>query len=144
MTVKRDKFYKHGIRFECQGTGKCCRFRGIYGYVYLSLTDRRRLAAHLGMTTRAFTLKSTDKTEGLFHLKRNIRHCPFLKDGQCIVYDSRPTQCRTWPFWPDNMSPSTWKKEIESFCPGIGKGKLYSTEEIDVILNEHKKECNNY
>ncbi|MDP6388243.1 MAG: YkgJ family cysteine cluster protein, partial [Candidatus Pacebacteria bacterium] len=84
------------------------------------------------------------KTEGLFHLKRNTLHCPFLKDGQCIVYDARPTQCRTWPFWPDNMNPSTWKKEIESYCPGIGKGKLYSTEEIDVILNEHKKACDNY
>jgi hypothetical protein len=38
--TKKNKFYKEGIRFECQGEGKCCVTRGRYGYVYLSFNDR--------------------------------------------------------------------------------------------------------
>ncbi len=41
--IKGKHFYKDGIRFECQGEGKCCVTRGSYGYVYLSFSDRRRL-----------------------------------------------------------------------------------------------------
>ena len=50
---KREKFIEEGIRFECQGEGKCCMSRGKYGYVYLSFGDRKRLAAHYKMTTAA-------------------------------------------------------------------------------------------
>ena len=34
----------NGTRFECQGSGNCCVSRGSYGYVYLSMTDRKKLA----------------------------------------------------------------------------------------------------
>ena len=42
------KWWKDGIRFECQGSGKCCLSRGTHGYVYLTLEDRRRFARHFG------------------------------------------------------------------------------------------------
>ena len=28
-------------------------------------------------------------------------------------------QCRTWPFWPENMSSKAWTS-IAAFCPGVG------------------------
>jgi hypothetical protein len=28
------------------------------------------------------------------------------------------------------MNAKTWKKEVAAFCPGIGKGRLHSAEEI--------------
>lgn len=90
------------------------------------------------MITRAFTVKYTDKSDGLFHLKRNKKSCPFLKDSQCMVYKARPTQCRTWPFWTENMKPKVWEKEIKTFCPGIGKGKLFSKEEIKKNIELNK------
>ena len=31
--------YQNGIRFQCQGSGKCCVSRESYGYVYLSKKD---------------------------------------------------------------------------------------------------------
>jgi hypothetical protein len=34
------------------------------------------------------------------------------------------------------MSPKAWKKDVASYCPGVGKGRLYSEEEIVKILNE--------
>ena len=87
---KGKHFYKNGIRFECQGEGKCCVSRGRYGYVYLSFGDRKRLAAHLGMSTSDFTAKFTRKIEGLYELIYTNKDCPFLVKGRCEVYDARP------------------------------------------------------
>lgn len=129
-------FWADGIRFSCQGTGKCCTSRGEYGYIYLTLKDRRRFAAHLKITTREFTRRYCDKTDGWFHLKHPERNCTFLDGKRCTVYEGRPAQCRTWPFWPENMSPRAWQKEVVSFCPGIGKGKLYSADEIRELLKQ--------
>ena len=40
--------------------------------------------------------------------------CVFLDHdtNQCRIYEARPVQCRTYPFWPDLMaSPSAWNEE---------------------------------
>ena len=132
------RFYKDGIRFECQGDGKCCVTRGRYGYVYLSFNDRKRLAAHFGMSTDAFTAKFTKKVDGLYELQYTGRDCPFLSMSRCMVYSARPRQCRTWPFWPENMNDAVWEREVASWCPGVGKGKLYTAEDIQDILSNKK------
>jgi hypothetical protein len=135
---KGRSFYQGGLRFECQGEGKCCKTRGKYGYVYLSFNDRRRLAAHFGISTALFTTRYTEKEDGLYQLKYKDKDCPFLQDNKCAVYDSRPWQCRTWPFWPENMSTSVWEREVASYCPGIGKGRVYSPEEIEEIISKKR------
>lgn len=132
----KPKFWEKGIRFECQGTGKCCTSHGSFGYVYLTLEDRRRFAQHLKLSTLSFTRKYCKNTDGHFHLKETTGPCPFLKNTSCSVYHARPAQCRTWPFWPENMNPRTWNHEIKTFCPGIGKGKLYSKEQIQTLMNQ--------
>jgi Fe-S-cluster containining protein len=123
-----------GIRFQCQGSGRCCLTRDGYGYVYVTLHDRRLLAAHLGLTTLQFTRRHTEKTDGWLHLKHPDQPCPFLAKSRCRVYRARPTQCRTWPFWRENMDARIWRKEVAAVCPGIGKGKHYTAEEIEQIL----------
>jgi uncharacterized protein len=128
------RFWDEGIRFECQGGGKCCTSRGQYGYVYLTLEDRQRLARHMGLSTLAFTRRFCKNTDGYFHLKDPEGSCEFLEKTSCSVYRARPTQCRTWPFWPENMNARTWNKEIKTFCPGIGKGKLFTKGEIQDLL----------
>jgi uncharacterized protein len=132
-------FWASGIRFECQGTGRCCMSRGAYGFVYLTLADRRRLARHFDMPTRAFTLAHCANTDGHFHLKQPDRDCLFLDGKRCLVYEARPLQCRTWPFWPDNMKAKTWNKDVAAFCPGIGKGRLFSGEEIGRLLARQRR-----
>jgi Fe-S-cluster containining protein len=127
-------FWKEGIRFECQGTGRCCTSRGEYGYIYVTLEDRRRLSRALGMTTAAFTRRHCDRTDGHVHLKDPDRDCAFLEGTRCSVYEGRPAQCRTWPFWPENMKARVWREEIASFCPGIGRGRLYTADEIARLL----------
>ena len=59
--------------------------------------------------------------------------CVFFdnESRKCNVYDARPRQCRTWPFWDSNLkSPEAWAETCE-VCPGSGKGKLYNLEEIE-------------
>ena len=53
-----------------------------------------------------------------------------MKDNKCTVYQSRPIQCRTWPFWPENMNTKTWNNNIAKNCPGVGKGKVITKKEI--------------
>lgn len=127
---------RDGIRFECQQSGRCCTSRGSYGYVYLSLPDRRRLAQFLGMRTSSFTRRYCDKSGDYYHLKSPEDDCGFLEGKRCGVYNARPTQCRTWPFWPENLNPRVWREEVASFCPGIGKGRLYTADEIKQIIKD--------
>lgn len=110
--------------------------RGAYGYVYLDLADRRRMAQLLGLPTGTFTRKYCDKTNGWFHLKDPEKDCLFLDGKRCSVYEARPTQCRTWPFWPENMDAKVWQEEVASFCPGIGKGKRFSLDDIADVLEK--------
>ncbi len=63
-------------------------------------------------------------------IKKNNGNCIFLKDNKCTVYKSRPIQCRTWPFWPENMNTKTWNNDIAKNCPGVGKGKVKTKKEI--------------
>lgn len=136
--MPKDQWYKKGLRFECQGSGKCCVSRGEYGFVYLSLKDRQQMAKELKLSTKEFTQKYCQKTDGYFHIKQedNELDCLFLKNNRCEVYKARPTQCKTWPFWPENMEAKTWAKDVAHFCPGIDKGPLYTSQEIEKILGE--------
>ncbi len=135
MSIKNSKKYS-GYRFQCQGSGKCCVSRDRYGYVYLSLPDRRRMAAHLKLKTQEFTRRYCSKTDGWFHLKDFVGPCTFLRDKRCTIYEARPTQCRTWPFWPENMNAKVWSTDIASFCPGVGKGPELPPETVHQQVKE--------
>lgn len=132
------EFYKKGLRFQCQGSGNCCTSHGEFGFVFLTIDDRRRFAKHLKLSTAAFTRKYCDLKDGVWHLKEDKKNpdCMFLANKRCSVYEARPTQCRTWPFWPEVMNAKSWGKEVASFCPGVGKGQLWSKTEIEKIMAE--------
>lgn len=131
LTAK--EWWRDGVQFSCTGSGKCCTSHGEYGYVYLSLQDRKRFAKYFKIRTSDFTKKYCKKTAGIWHLKEDPKNpdCMFLKGKSCGVYEGRPTQCRTWPFWPEVMNAKTWAKEVKSFCPGVGRGPIISGKEIE-------------
>jgi Fe-S-cluster containining protein len=134
MARATKKFYQHGLRFTCTGCGACCGNRGEYGFVYVTLLERKNLAGHLRISAGEFTRRYCKKTNGYFHLKDTDDHCIFQKGLRCRVYRVRPQQCRTWPFWRENMNYKVWRTEVLRDCPGAGSGKRHSPRTIETIL----------
>lgn len=134
--MSRKPWYKDGLKFQCQSSGNCCVSRGEYGFVYLTLEDRIRMAKHLKVTLHRFEQDYCQKSDDFYHLKEDPERpeCHFLKENKCSIYQARPTQCRTWPFWPENMSARAWKKEVAAFCPGVGKGHKIDFDKIQKTI----------
>lgn len=147
--MKKEKTFKSwwdkGIRFECQGSGQCCVSRDGYGYVYMTKEDRIRMAKELGIPTGQFTKKYCKSEDGIYSLIDGEEgRCQFLVDSKCSIYQGRPTQCRTWPFWPEVMNAKVWKKEVASYCPGVDKGRIWSKKDIQEQLELQKDSENHY
>ena len=70
--------------------------------------------------------KSSDPTSG--------SECIFLDDKKCSIYSVRPTQCRTYPFWPSIMSESEWNSESK-LCEGIDRTGDNSISKDAVLQN---------
>lgn len=125
-------WYKDGLRFQCTGCGDCCT--GAPGYVWVNQAEIDALAKRLGMSSVEFERKYVREVGVRRTLKeRRNFDCVFLDAAtrKCTVYEDRPRQCRTWPFWNSNLkTPEAWNRTCE-VCPGSGKGKLYSIELIE-------------
>jgi len=125
-------WYADGLRFTCTQCGQCCT--GAPGYVWVTDADIERLAAAKGMDAREFYLRyvvdcGDRKTLG----ERANYDCVMLEDGHCSVYTVRPSQCRTFPFWADNIeSRRDWRRTARQ-CPGCDQGRLYTLGEIQQI-----------
>ncbi len=125
-------WYNAGLRFECTQCGDCCT--GAPGFVWVNNAEIAALASVLGLEVEAF--------EDLYVRRVGVRKslkefpngdCVFFDTTKrnCSVYEGRPRQCRTWPFWDSNLkTPADWKHTC-SVCPGSGKGRLYAIEEIE-------------
>ncbi|HMO85248.1 MAG TPA: YkgJ family cysteine cluster protein [Lacipirellulaceae bacterium] len=125
-------WYADGLRFQCTGCGDCCT--GGSGYVWVTQAEIDALARRLGMAADAFERKYVRNVGVRRTLKERKNYdCVFLdaQTRKCTVYEERPRQCRTWPFWNSNLrSPEAWQHTCE-VCPGSGQGKLYSIETIE-------------
>ncbi len=123
-------WYRDGLAFSCTRCGACCT--GAPGFVWVSLEEIAQLAALRGDTPERFAAKYVRQVGERYSLiERPGGDCIFWeKDAGCTVYPARPIQCRTWPFWPENVeTPADWK-HVRKVCPGSGHGRLYSVEEI--------------
>ncbi len=131
---KRDVWYKEsGLHFSCTGCGLCCKGPG---HVWVGEHEIARLARHLKMDHQKFTKTYVRLVNMRLALTDSPQeNCIFLgEDDRCTVYESRPDQCRKWPFWKKNIaSPRAWR-ETEKVCPGTGEGEHYTFERIQKIL----------
>ncbi|MBN1804632.1 MAG: YkgJ family cysteine cluster protein [Sedimentisphaerales bacterium] len=139
MSLKKENpWYVGGLHFECMQCGRCCSGPG-EGYIWVTKPEIELIADFLKMSVgelrKKYMRRVSFRTTIIEHCV--TKDCIFLQniDGQkrCAIYHVRPSQCRTWPFWSDNLAnPNDWNKAAEK-CPGINRGKLYTCEEIEKI-----------
>lgn len=101
--------------------GNCCI--GESGNIWINKQEIENLSKHLNL--------SLDELRGKFLEKRGYKYslreiklaednyaCVFfnLEKRQCSIYEVRPIQCRTFPFW-DYFKDN--KEEVIKECPAI-------------------------
>ncbi|GIW86264.1 MAG: zinc/iron-chelating domain-containing protein [Isosphaeraceae bacterium] len=131
MNDPRTPWYRDGLPFACTRCGRCCT--GAPGYVWVDLDQIRRLADHLQLPLDEFTTRYVRRVGQRFSLiERPGGDCVFWdRSAGCTVYPARPTQCRSWPFWPKLLaSPEAWQ-EAQSLCPGTRAGPIVPLDTIE-------------
>lgn len=154
-------WYEEGLEFSCTGCGKCCQVDGdvwlapeeissILSFLkmdhyHLDEFRRKYIRAEISPAKKETNRKLNDLNSWMC-LKRKEGSCIFLDNARkCTIYDVRPVQCQTYPFWPSVLeSPQTWNEESvlpdyipinnanmdrywsaeHGGCEGIGIGRL--------------------
>jgi hypothetical protein len=124
-------WYAAGLCFSCQpGCIACCT--GEPGYVWVDEVEVVALAAALGLAPSEFRrryVRRTPYVESITELETG--DCVLLGPGCCTVYDDRPRQCRSFPFWDEHLrSPADWAR-LARHCPGVNQGRRWPREEIE-------------
>jgi Fe-S-cluster containining protein len=130
MPEPENPWFEDGLAFECTRCGACCT--GAPGFVWVNEEEIGRIAAYRGETLEQFSTRFVRQIGNRYSLiERPGGDCIFWDKAQgCTVYSARPEQCKTWPFWPDNIeSPEAWDA-VTRVCPGSGTGRIFSVEEI--------------
>jgi len=126
-------FYASGLHFSCKRCSACCRYES--GFVFLSEKDLKKLMIALNLDRKRFLAVYcrwvTDwKGDESLSLKEKSNKDCILWDNGCTVYDARPLQCVTFPFWESVLASREAWKITASGCPGINSGRLHSAEKI--------------
>lgn len=131
------------FRFGCTACGKCCRGPGS---VYFTRADLENIYAALGLESAAEKKALRDRLvqdrRNGYYIHRTEKACTLLdKQGRCSVYEARPLQCRTYPFWPSVFADEGWYEEVLEECPGTmgRKGQEYSHAETARIVNRVRR-----
>lgn len=130
--ISSKPWYAEGLKFECTQCGNCCT--GAPGAVWISEDELQDIADHLNKSIGEVRLMHTRIVRGRLSLREYANgDCVFF-DGEsrgCTIYEARPIQCRTWPFWRSNIASSKDWQETQRECPGAGQGNFVSLEEIE-------------
>jgi Fe-S-cluster containining protein len=135
-------WYQGGLSFECTACGNCCSGPQT-GYVWVDDTEIERMSDQLGIADiEAFERQFVRRIGNRKSLVEYSDGDCILLDPQsrhCLVYESRPSQCRTWPFWSSNLeSPQAWGNAAKS-CPGCNRGRVYSLNEIGLMVQSRSQ-----
>jgi phosphoadenosine phosphosulfate reductase len=126
-----------------KGCGKCCEVQG---------TDKILLTTkHEAVALALLTGRRMDKSVGrpLAQMRTDVVRaapCPFLKEGACTVYDSRPQVCRAYQC----NGVDQWTKSEQSLedCVGLSEDvgeqpvadlRAWFPESIDEVFARHSK-----
>ena len=139
--MPKNMFYQNGLRFSCTRCSRCCREEP--GYVFLSVTDVRKILEKISIPYDYFLevyCRWIPSSEGdrLSLREKNNYDCIFWEKGGCALYEVRPFQCRSFPFWVSCLSSvEDWNRHAAD-CPGMNTGALHDCAEIDSWLAERR------
>ncbi len=101
--------------------GACCI--GESGYIWISYPEIEAVAEYLKMSIEEFAKRYLIRAKSRYSLREvkseNLGYACIFFDQEkhlCSIYDVRPKQCRTFPFWEQ------FKNDVESIqkeCPGV-------------------------
>lgn len=104
------------------------------------------MAEALGLDEATFLARHSRRIGGrrsLLERREGDRYdCAFLireaGKSRCAIYAVRPRQCRTWPFWSENLaSPEAWAEtKRRTPCPGMDSGPLHTLVTITASAAE--------
>jgi Fe-S-cluster containining protein len=117
-------WYKDGLKFKCTACGKCCT--GSKGLIFVTEDEIIGMAAFLKITPAFFKQRYLRLRNNRYVLveKKSMTapgsfDCIFLKDKKCEVYGERPLQCRTYPWWPENLNSKESFALAALECEGV-------------------------
>ena len=100
--------------------GRCCT--GESGYIYITRGEIQKIAKLLNLSVNDFGVKYLFKKDYKYSIKEveysGYYECVFYdrENGGCRIYEARPSQCITFPFWDYYK---TRVDELKVECPGI-------------------------
>jgi hypothetical protein len=127
-------WFADGLRFTCTQCGNCCT--GAPGFTWVSESEADTLAWRLGMDGESFRARYTRLVWRGGEQRRTLVEkrggdCVFFVHGQgCTVYQDRPKQCRTWPFWGRIVASRADWDDAARECPGMNRGALHPAGHI--------------
>ena len=112
-------WYSKGLKFKCTECGQCCT--GAPGYIWVTEEEIQTIASHLKMTLDDFAFQHLRMVNGRWSLRERptTYDCVFLNGKKCDIYMHRPTQCRTFPWWPQNLQSEEEWVQASEYCEGI-------------------------
>jgi hypothetical protein len=122
MPIIKEEGYPYAFNTDACATceGRCCT--GESGYIYVTKAEIIKIAELLDMDVNEFGVKYLFKKGYKYSLKErkvdDSYECVFYdkKNNGCQIYEARPRQCKTFPFW-DYFK--THIDELKAECPGI-------------------------
>lgn len=119
--IKKDGFSYAFDPKACESCeGKCCT--GESGYIYVTKSEIENIAALLQTDVEEFVQEYLFKKGYKFSIKERVvgesHECVFYdsKSNGCKIYEARPAQCKSFPFW------DYYKTRVDALkleCPGI-------------------------
>jgi Fe-S-cluster containining protein len=162
-TDPKSPWYAGGLKFACSQCGNCCTGGPGYVWLekgeilklaeHLRLTPEETVERYCRKIDGKFSLRerknpTTGQYDCIFLQEEQVtRPAGRAQDGgvggadeavvnarrTCAVYPVRPLQCRTWPFWPENLSnPKIWQLAAKR-CHGMNSGRPFTVEQIHAI-----------
>lgn len=141
MKSEKNKWYVGGLHFECQGCGGCCAGPAS-GYIWVTEKEIEFIADYLKQPVEAVRQKYTKRVRFKTTIveQPDTNDCVFLRKTSrglgCMIYPVRPNQCRTWPFWSENIANCAEWNSTAKKCGGINRGKLFTADEIESLKKQ--------